>query len=86
MNVVVVNYNSKDQINFLENLLIFKLQKKPLDSRRMVKINVKKFKNMPTEAQHLSCHDGKSNVELHSTLRPVIFKVQWLESEHSAYC
>jgi hypothetical protein len=74
------------QINFLENLLIFKLQKQPLYSRGMVKANVKTFKNMSIWARHLSCRGGKHNVELHSTLRPIIFKVQWPEFEHSAYC
>ena len=73
------------QINFIENLLIFRLQKQPIDSSSMVKTNVTTFENMSIGARHLSCHGVMRNVELHSTLRPIIANVQWLEVEYSAY-
>jgi len=74
-----------DQINFIENLILFRLQKQPTHSRSMVETNVKTFKNMSIGARHLPYHGGMRNVESHSTLRPIIATVQWLEGEHSAY-
>ena len=73
------------KINFIQNLLLFILQKQPIDSRSMVETNVKTSKNMSIRARHLSCHGGMRNVELRSTLRPIVATVLWLEGEHSAY-
>ena len=73
------------KINFIQNLLLFILQKQPIDSRSMVETNVKTSKNMSIRARHLSCHGGMRNVECNSTLRPIVSTVLWLEVEHSAY-